>query len=110
VDLFLPAFFFFGLPTWIVIAIWRSVAVAAYHDGKKGRPGPLGPLIIGALLLPASPSFFLIALERSDWLDYPDGGSVGLWALAGLASLLGAVVCIVNGASQPRIDPGHKPD
>jgi hypothetical protein len=109
-DLFLRAFLFFGVPIWAVVLFWRLAAEVAFNEGKKGRPGPLWMLIVGALLLPASPSFFLVALERSDWLDYPDGGNVGLWALAGFASLLGAAVCIAHGASQRRIDSGHKPD
>ena len=45
----------------------------------------------------------MVALERTDGLDYPDGGNAAVWAMSGLLSL-GVGIVLLMGASTSQAE------
>jgi hypothetical protein len=88
-----------GVPVYVVMLVVRLAMEIKYDDPAKSRLGPRWAYIAGSALLPFGPIFLLVALERSDPLDYANADLLFmLWGLAGVAVLAVAVALVVVGS------------
>jgi hypothetical protein len=101
---------FFGLAfIWIapilalILVPWRVMSERAWKRTGKRRPGPRWAFGLGWFLTASGPCLLMVALERTDGLDYPDGGNAAVWAMSGLLSL-GVGIVLLMGASTSQAE------
>lgn len=75
-------------PVAAVAAILRISLEHTMQKWPEVRFVPLWVLAVGVLLTSASLACLGTALERSDYLDYPDDGQVGSWFGVGMCLLV----------------------
>lgn len=103
------AFPCFCVPLYVVMFFVRLAMEIKHDDLAKSRLGPRWAYIAGSALLPAGPACFLVALERSDPLDYPNSELLFvLWGIAGLVCFAIAISFVAIGLKvTPRQSGQH---
>ncbi len=81
-----------GVPS----AIFRAVAAERIRKAQESPLGPIWAFCACIACLSAGLALLTVALERTDWLDYPDGGYSSEISIAALLFLAAGIVLMVR--------------
>ncbi len=85
----------------VVLLPGRILYERACKRTRHCRPGPRWAFVLGWFFTAFGPCLLMVSLERTDFVDYPDGGHAFVWLVLGLLTLFVGAGLLV-GSSIPR--------
>ena len=95
-DVFLPCLLSLLPITIVAFAPWRIWVELEHRKEVTAKPGSIWLHFLGAAVMALGLACLMVALERSDQLDYGDDGHAGEWGIGGLSLVVSGIWFMVR--------------